>query len=80
MLCLNIFRLKVLKKCCHISNECSRICLIAKIKSFVQKKTGNLEPKIPDLGVLGSNLENILSYLKSAPSNYCVLLQSLAQK
>ena len=49
-------------------------------KFCTKKKTGNLEPKIPDLGVLGSNLENILSYLKSAPSNYCVLLQSLAQK
>ena len=30
----------------------------------------NLETKMPYLGVLGSNFEKTLSYLKSAPSNF----------
>ena len=40
------------------------------LQSFMQKlEFLNLEPKMPYLGVLGSNFEKTWSYLKSAPLN-----------
>ena len=51
---------------CHISNQCHPNCLITKFR--VKIWILNLELKIPYLGVLGSNFEKPLSYLKFAPS------------
>ena len=41
-----------------------------KKKNIVQnKKTSNMEPKMPYLCLVGFKFEKVLSYLKSAPSN-----------
>ena len=51
---------------CHIWNQCSRICLVAKFGAKIEiLKFGT---KMSDLGIFGLEFENILSYLKSAPS------------
>ena len=53
---------------------------LLKTQSLVQKqKFLNMEPRMSYLGVLGSNFEKPLSYLKSALLEFS-LLQSLLQK
>ena len=45
-----------------------------KLQSYVQKlKFLKLGPKMPYLGVLGSNFEKLLSYLKSVPRIYLIV-------
>ena len=61
------FRAEIRKSYCHISNQRLQICLIAKFSAIT--KILKFGTKNALLGVLGSNFEKPLSYLKSAPSN-----------
>ena len=64
---LGIFWLQFEKHCCHIWNQHPQISPIA---NLAKKKSLNLGSKICNLGIFGLESEkNILSYLKSAPSN-----------